>query len=129
VGDFDPQQLGRDDSATIYGDAEDPEFVNHLPATPWIVSTISRIDTNLALLAAARTLSTPVAVALTAHTEHDRRRLAATDADLVLEPFAAAAAQAARTIAGDQGRADNRSPGPEPTAAPPDQSGGGPSQP
>jgi Kef-type K+ transport system membrane component KefB len=54
VVDFDPQQLGRDDGDTIYGDAEDPEFVHHLPATPWIVSTISRIDTNLALLAAAR---------------------------------------------------------------------------
>jgi Kef-type K+ transport system membrane component KefB len=101
VVDFDPQQLGESDRRTIYGDAEDPEFVIHLPATSWVVSTIARIDTNLALLHALRAQPHRVSVALTAHTEADRRRLSATDADLVLQPFAKAAEHVAKQIIAD----------------------------
>jgi Kef-type K+ transport system membrane component KefB len=100
VVDYDPQQLGEPDRRTIYGDAEDPEFVNHLPATSWVVSTVARIDTNLALLDALRAQPHRVSVALTAHTEADRRRLSASDVDLVLQPFAASARHAAQQIAG-----------------------------
>jgi Kef-type K+ transport system membrane component KefB len=100
VVDYDPQQLGEPDRRTIYGDAEDPEFVNHLPATSWVVSTVARIDTNLALLDALRAQPHRVSVALTAHTEADRRRLSATDVDLVLQPFADSARHAAEKLAG-----------------------------
>lgn len=99
VVDFDPHQLGQGGPPTIYGDAEDPEFVHHLPDARWVVSTIPHVDTNLALVHALRSRARPVSVAVTAHTEHDRARLAAaTDADLVLEPFAEAAGQVALLI-------------------------------
>lgn len=111
VVDFDPQQIGQGDPPVLFGDAEDPEFVHHLPEARWIVSTIPHVDINRALVDALRSLPGRVQVAVTAHTERDRALLVATtDADLVLRPFADAAGQVAQTITGHIGR-DERGPG------------------
>ena len=78
---------------TIYGDAEDLEFVHTLPLdrTPWVVSAIPTADVNLTLLHALRSSDFTGKVALTAHSNADAAVMAAAGADVVLQPFTDAA--------------------------------------
>lgn len=96
--DFDPQVVARlraAGRAAQYGDAEDPEFPATLPlaAARWVVSTIPDRETNLALMQALRGHGYTGRFALTTHHVHDAEVLERHGADLVLNPFVAAAEQ------------------------------------
>jgi Kef-type K+ transport system membrane component KefB len=101
--DFDPEVIAawhRHGHAAQYGDAEDPELAASLPlaATRWVVCTAPRRETNLSVLRAVREQGYPVRVAVTAHHAADVEPLRAAGADLVLQPFADAAEEAARHL-------------------------------
>jgi Kef-type K+ transport system membrane component KefB len=93
----DPQLVAAANNAgtqtTVYGDAEDVEFVHTLPlaGTAWVVSAIPSLDVNLTLLHALTSADYPGKVALTAHSEPDARVLRDAGADAVLLPFTDAA--------------------------------------
>jgi len=97
--DFDPQALAiaeRYGLTAMYGDAEDQEFVSHLPldCAEWVVSTSPDRDVNLVLVRALREVSYGGRVALTAHYDRVIRDLEAAGADLILVPFTDAADEA-----------------------------------
>ncbi len=94
--DFDPVALARwsDDGVDVlYGDAEDPELPHLLPLPPngWIVSTVRRVDANLALLHALAHEGYVGHVAVAAHRPADVARLTRAGADHVLMPYVSAA--------------------------------------
>jgi Kef-type K+ transport system membrane component KefB len=94
--DFDPVALARwsaDGVDTLYGDAEDPELAHHLPLPHdgWIVSTVRRVDTNVALLHALAHEGYTGHVAVAAHRPADVVRLTRAGAHDVLMPYASAA--------------------------------------
>ncbi|MCR4301246.1 MAG: cation:proton antiporter [Sulfuricaulis sp.] len=102
--DFDPQLVARWRAAgrgAQYGDAEDPEFPSTLPLTTarWVVSTIPDRETNLALMQALRGHGYTGRFAITAHHAHDGDVLERCGADLVLNPFVAAAEQTVTVLA------------------------------
>ena len=88
-----------------FGDADDPEFPGTLPITDvqWVVSTITRVDTNRALAHALRRWGTTARIAVTALTMDDAAALHedASDGlvDLVLQPFDDAADDALAALA------------------------------
>lgn len=88
---------------TRYGDAEDPDFPATLPlsSAKWIISTISQMDINLALLDALRHYGYTGKKAVTAHSDREAEILQASGADLVLYPFVDAAKEAAEMVAAD----------------------------
>jgi Kef-type K+ transport system membrane component KefB/Trk K+ transport system NAD-binding subunit len=101
--DFDPQALERwrrEKLPVVYGDAEDPELVEHLPLdrVRWVVSTAPEIETSRNLLRQLqhRKFSGQVAVACRTAGEADTLRL--DGANVLLRPFADAAEQAADAI-------------------------------
>ncbi len=84
----------RDGVAAVFGSAEDMRFLESLPLSHarCVISTISLLDTNRALLHGLRHHNYQGRIALTAHTVYDHpEQLRAAGADLVLEPFALAA--------------------------------------
>ena len=94
--DFDPVALARwsDDGVDVlYGDAEDPELPHllPLPSNGWIVSTVRRVDANLALLHALAHEGYVGHVAVAAHRPADVARLTRAGADHVLMPYVSAA--------------------------------------
>ena len=94
--DFDPVALARwsdDDVDVLYGDAEDPELPHllPLPSNGWIVSTVRRVDANLALLHALAHEGYVGHVAVAAHRPADVARLTRAGADHVLMPYVSAA--------------------------------------
>jgi Kef-type K+ transport system membrane component KefB len=94
--DFDPVALGRWSEKgvdVLYGDAEDPELprVLPLPDHGWVVSTLRRVDANLALLHALGHSGYAGDVAVAAHHNADVARLTRAGAAHVLMPYAAAA--------------------------------------
>lgn len=102
--DFDPEALARrreQDIPVVYGDASDPEMLEHLPVrgAQMVVSTIPGVAANRALLELLRQHGFEGQVAVTAHTQGDADALREAGADLVLRPFAEAAEQAADSIA------------------------------
>lgn len=91
----------------VFGDATDPEFLAHLPLADaeWIVSAVPEHDTGLthddprrSLIRAMRDLGFRGRIAVSAHHEATAQGLRAAHADLVLMPYADAAAQAATMI-------------------------------
>jgi Kef-type K+ transport system membrane component KefB len=101
---FDPDAVSawnRNGVNTVFGSAEDVDFLESLPLrhASWVVSTIPSVETNLALLHALEQHDFQGRVAVTAHTSRAARRLSETTADIVLEPFAAAASEAVDLIA------------------------------
>lgn len=101
--DFDPEVVKnsrRHEMDVRFGDAEDPTFPETLPLAHarWVVSTVPQPELNLALLGALRHHGYTGRVALTAHNDHDARRLAHAGADKVLFPFDDAADFAAGVI-------------------------------
>jgi predicted Kef-type K+ transport protein len=93
--DFDPDIVSawnRNGVPTVFGSAEDIDFLESLPLgqARWVISTIPAAEGNLALLHALRHHHYRGRIALTALTSRDAQRLSATDAEVVLEPFATA---------------------------------------
>jgi len=102
--DFDPVVLSRwaeEGVSVLYGDAEDPELpvILPLPHSGWIVSTIRRVDANLALLAALKHVGYTGRIATAAHHRADGERLHAAGADRVLYPYADAAEEVVELVA------------------------------
>jgi Kef-type K+ transport system membrane component KefB len=94
--DFDPVALGRWSEQgvdVLYGDAEDPELPQLLPLPDrgLVVSTVRRVDANLALLHALSQHGYTGNVAVAAHRAPDVLRLTTAGAHHVLMPYASAA--------------------------------------
>jgi Kef-type K+ transport system membrane component KefB len=94
--DFDPVALARwsDEGVDVlYGDAEDPELPHLLPLPRhgWVVSTVRRVDANLALLHALAHEGYAGQVAVAAHRPADVARLTRAGAHHVLMPYVSAA--------------------------------------
>ncbi|MEX2099882.1 MAG: cation:proton antiporter family protein [Acidimicrobiia bacterium] len=87
-----------------FGDAEDPELPQTLGlrSAEWVVSALTGVPINLAVLRAMRAHGFRGRIALTAHSEREARSLEQAGADLVLRPFVDAAAQAAVLIGGER---------------------------
>lgn len=101
--DFDPvviRNWQREDIQTIYGDAEDPDFLAALPihSVRWIVSAIPEERVNQTLSTALREEGFRGKLALTSHHLATAHRLEHAGTDLVLLPYRHAAAQAAYLI-------------------------------
>ncbi|WP_233345958.1 NAD-binding protein [Saccharomonospora iraqiensis] len=94
--DFDPHRVGANDRtqvSAVFGSAEDLHFLETLPLSTvrYVISTIPVAEINKALLHGLRHHGYEGVVALTAHTARDAALLREAGADVVLEPFAAAA--------------------------------------
>ncbi len=101
--DYDPIALSRFAEGGIdvfYGDAEDPELagVLPLPESGWVVSTMRRVDANLALLTALDQHGYRGRRAVAAHRVADAERLREAGADEVFLPYAAAAKEVVELV-------------------------------
>jgi hypothetical protein len=101
--DFDPEMVKywrKEGLLTLYGDAEDPEFIASIPLNnvKWVVSTLPGQRMGLALLKSLQLKGFPGQVALTSHNQRDYEIFQQEQADLVLLPFLDAAKEAARTL-------------------------------
>ena len=97
--DFDPQIVAECRIMGLpvrYGDAEDPEILEHLPlhSTQWVVNATPGREANLTLLKALRAHGFAGKVVLTAHNPSEAETYRAAGADKVLWPFVDAAEQA-----------------------------------
>jgi Kef-type K+ transport system membrane component KefB len=97
--DFDPQAVREWAERGVdarYGDAEDPELASALPLsdTRWVVSTVRRLDANLALFHGLREHHYRGRLALSADSAEEAEALTDAGVDLVLMPLAQAAQQA-----------------------------------
>lgn len=106
--DFDRHRVTHHDRGgvtTVFGSAEDVHFLATLPLRDarYVISTVPQLQVNMALLHDLRHYAFAGCIALTAHTEHDADRLREAGADIVLNPFAAAATAIADILA-DHGR-------------------------
>jgi len=107
--DFDPNlihQQEEHDFEVYYGDAEDPEFLTSLPLEQarWVLSSLRETSVNFALLHGLRDHGYKGRVAVTAHTTACARQLKQAGADLVLIPYADAAAEAVDNLFGKRDR-------------------------
>lgn len=110
--DFNPSAIQRWralDLEAVYGDATDPEFINHLPLrdADWIVLTvpvhaggISHEDPRLTLIQFVEGMGFRGRIAVTSHAAGDTTRLRAAGATLILEPFQDAADRAVELLSG-----------------------------
>jgi Kef-type K+ transport system membrane component KefB len=91
-----------------FGDAEDPVMVSTLPldSSRWVVSTISDLDLNLALIKALRHHGYDGKVAVTAHVASDIGRLRRAGVTRILQPFEDAADYAAKTLFEHENKAE-----------------------
>jgi Trk K+ transport system NAD-binding subunit len=101
--DFDPLALTRWAEGGIevfYGDAEDPELAGilPLPESGWVVSTMRRVDANLALLAALDRHGYEGKRAVAAHSRLDAERLKEAGADEVFLPYVSAAKEVVEIV-------------------------------
>ncbi|MGV0607298.1 cation:proton antiporter [Mycolicibacterium sp. XJ1904] len=101
--DFDPHGVKvhhRRGFTTFFGSAEDIHLLEALPLdrAKYVISAIPDLQTNVALLHGLRHHEFTGTVALTAHTRHDAEQLRAAGADIVLEPFSAAAHTTSTTL-------------------------------
>jgi Kef-type K+ transport system membrane component KefB len=101
--DFDPEVLAQGGSTSVqvlFGDAEDDEFLAHLPlaSTRWVVSGLRSADLDHDLVRNLRRMGYRGRIAVTAHSAAEGRRLTEAGADEILLPFHDAADHAARRI-------------------------------
>lgn len=84
----------------LFGDAEDAELPASLPLAQarWIVSTLSDVDINRALIAALRAHGYTGQVAVAAHNEADAHLLKKAGAKQVFHPYYNAADYAAEML-------------------------------
>lgn len=102
--DFDPEVLsGTGDKSipVVFGDAEDEEFVAHLPlaSAKWVVSTFRQFDLDRSLVRTLRQLGFRGRVAVMSHTASESAQLRELGADDIFRPFHDAAEHAAGFIA------------------------------
>jgi Kef-type K+ transport system membrane component KefB len=102
--DFDPEVLARNRGSRVqvlFGDAEDDEFVAHLPlaSAKWVISTLREPELDVSLIKSVRRHGFRGKVAATAHSGSEGHRLIEAGADEVLLPFDDAADYAARKVA------------------------------
>lgn len=107
--DFDPQALAsarKAGLAVCYGDAEDADFIAHLPLQQAraLVSTIPQREVNALLLRAARSTGFRGSVTLSAFREGDLEAFTRAGAASVLQPYIDAADSAARRLLEDVGQ-------------------------
>jgi len=103
--DFDPAVVREAGSAHLqvrYGDAADPELLEHLPVEQarWVVNTIPGREANLTILAALRTQGYRGKVVLTAHNSEEDLAYHHAGADTVLWPYIDAASLAVDYLTG-----------------------------
>ncbi|EJF08961.1 cation:proton antiporter [Pontibacter sp. BAB1700] len=94
--DFDPQQVRywqKQGLTALYGDVEDPELPDRLPldTAKYVISSLSDVNANIALVKQLRSGGYKGVIALTAHRQPDAERLHASEADIILSPFVDAA--------------------------------------
>ncbi len=114
--DFDPELVRRSEGLGYevrYGDAEDPEFLATLPLerVRWVLSSLREMPVNFALLHGLRDQGYRGRTAVTAHTAAEAEQLKRAGTDLVLIPYAAAAAEAVDNLFS---KSRGRSPEPKP---------------
>jgi len=102
--DFNPEfveNVAKHNFNTRYGDAEDPEFLTHLPLhqAKWVVSTIRDKHTNVALLRTLRHERFTGNIAVAAKDQFEASFYKQEGVDLVLIPYHDAAIVAAHKIA------------------------------
>ncbi|GAB2499252.1 cation:proton antiporter [Nocardiopsis aegyptia] len=90
--DYDPQRVARSIHprvTTVYGSAEDVEFLESLPlaTTPMVISAIPSSNVDLVLLHALQHHEYAGTVVLSTLTRRDAERLRAAGADRVVEPY------------------------------------------
>ncbi|RKS10849.1 transporter (CPA2 family) [Nocardiopsis sp. Huas11] len=90
--DYDPQRVARSIHprvTTVYGSAEDVEFLEALPlaTTPMVISAIPSSNVDLVLLHALQHHEYAGTVVLSTLTRRDAERLRAAGADMVVEPY------------------------------------------
>ncbi len=92
-------QAARSDDS-VYGDAENPDFVAALPldGVRWVVSALRDRPVNLALIRALRDAGFRGRIAVSANHGSEAGQLIASGADLVLDPFTDAAIDAAQRL-------------------------------
>ena len=93
--DFDPRsvQSPRFDIPVVYGDAEDPTLIEHLPlmSASWVVSTVRSVDANLALVTGLRRSGYTGRIAVASEDPAHCARLTAAGADVTVQPLHIAA--------------------------------------
>ena len=93
--DFDPRsvQSPRFDVPVVYGDAEDPALVDHLPlrGATWVVSTVRSLDANLTLISSLRRAGYAGGIAVASEDPEHCARLQAAGADVTVQPLHVAA--------------------------------------
>ncbi|MBE0616881.1 MAG: NAD-binding protein, partial [Proteobacteria bacterium] len=103
--DFDPQAVAACQAEGLpvrYGDAEDPDILEHLPlaGARWVVNAAPGRDVNLTILRALRSHGYGGRVVLTAHSPGEVDAFRQAGADKILYPFEDAAEQAVDVLAG-----------------------------
>lgn len=101
--DFDPKVLTywrQQGVPVLYGDAEDPEFYEHLPVNRarWVVCATPDRHSNLGVLQVLKERHFSGKIVLTARRQEDAEALRQAGADLVFRPFMDAAEQAVETL-------------------------------
>ena len=110
--DLDPRRLAalrERDFHVVYGDAEDPDLPKRLPldGVRWVISTLRHADADLAFTRALRRRGYRGRIAVAAHRPEDVAILSDAGADVLLQPFADAAASASDAIFGSDGPGRN----------------------
>ncbi len=101
--DFDPEILAwwrERGLRVLYGDATDPEILEHLPLNraAWVVSAIPDVEANVTLVKALKQERLSARIVVTARSPEDAERLTRVGADIVLRPLADAAEQAVDSL-------------------------------
>jgi Kef-type K+ transport system membrane component KefB len=93
--DFDPRsvQSPRFDIPVVYGDAEDPTLVDHLPlrTATWVVSTVRSLDANLTLITSLRRSGFTGRIAVSSEDAGHCARYVEAGADVTVQPLRIAA--------------------------------------
>ncbi len=93
--DFDPRsvQTPRFDIPVVYGDAEDPTLVDHLPlrTATWVVSTVRSLDANLTLISSLRRSGYEGSIAVASEDPSHCAIYTAAGADVTVQPLHIAA--------------------------------------
>jgi Kef-type K+ transport system membrane component KefB/Trk K+ transport system NAD-binding subunit len=115
--DFDPELSAGytpEGYVAVYGDAEDPELLEHLPLgkADWVLSALPGLESNLTLLQVLRDHAFTGRVALSARRPDDALLLAQAGADRVLRPFVDAAELAADGLSSAMDQVSEASPWP-----------------
>lgn len=101
--DFNPdilKQTAASDISLKYGDAEDPEFLTHLPLeeVKWVIGTVRDTTINTLLLVTLKDLGFKGNIAVSAHNALEEGSLKALGAKLVFIPYQDAAIEAVDKI-------------------------------